>query len=177
MPCSSMVSASSRFRKVVIGGSSILDAVGVRQLQAGRGLEPSERAALHLPAHEQQIELPQRVAGIVALQIVLGPEQALAAGLALAARDRAQRVEPARDRAEEALLGLHVGRDRPEQRRLRAGSCDGCGRGPGSPHRPASRVRADSGRAAACSSPTVRRGSCGRSRRRPRTPARASGRP
>ena len=55
----------------------------------------------------------------MAFEIVLGPEQALAAGLALAARDRAERVEPARDRAEEALLRLHVRRDRTEQRRLR----------------------------------------------------------
>ena len=54
----------------------------------------------------------------MALEIVLGPEQALTAGLALAARDGAQRVEAARDRREKALLGLDVGRDRPEQRRL-----------------------------------------------------------
>ena len=55
----------------------------------------------------------------MAFEIVLGSEQALAAGLALALGDGAERVEPARDGREEALLGLHVGRDRPEQRRLR----------------------------------------------------------
>ena len=55
----------------------------------------------------------------MAFEIVLGPEQALPAGLALTARDGAQRVEPASDRGEKALLGLHVRRDRPEQRRLR----------------------------------------------------------
>jgi hypothetical protein len=37
-------------------------------------------------------------------QIVLGSEQALAAGLTLAARDGAQGVEAARDRREKALL-------------------------------------------------------------------------
>jgi hypothetical protein len=50
----------------------------------------------------------------VTFEVVFGPEKALAAGLALAARDRAQRVETARDRAEEALLRLHVCRDWPE---------------------------------------------------------------
>ena len=45
-------------------------------------------------------------------------EQALAAGLALAASDGAQGVEAARDRRQEALLALYVGRDRPEHRRL-----------------------------------------------------------
>ena len=55
----------------------------------------------------------------MAFEIVLGPEQALPAGLALAAGDGAERVETAGDGREEALLGLHVGGDRPEQRRLR----------------------------------------------------------
>ena len=64
-------------------------------------------------------ELAQRIAGIGAFQIVLGAEQALAAGLALAAGDGAQRVEAPRDRGEEALLGLHIGCNRAEQRRLR----------------------------------------------------------
>ena len=54
----------------------------------------------------------------MAFQIVLGAEQPLAARLALAARDRAQRVEAAGDGREEALLRLHIGRDRPKQRRL-----------------------------------------------------------
>ena len=127
----------------------VLDAIGVHQLQAGRRLEALERAAFDLAAHDQQIELAQRVAGIVAFQIVLGPEQALAAGLALAAGDGAQRVEPPRDRREEALLGLHIGRDRPEQRRLRLvgamGAAEALDGGVGLPARP----RADSGRAAA----------------------------
>ena len=67
---------------------------------------------------DQLIELPQRGAGIGAFEIVVGPEQALAAGLALSPGDRAQRVETARDRRQEALLALDVGRDGPEHRRL-----------------------------------------------------------
>jgi hypothetical protein len=63
--------------------------------------------------------LPQGSAAIVGLEIVVRPEQALPAGLALTLGDGAQRVEPSRDRREEALLGLDVGGDRPEQRRLR----------------------------------------------------------
>jgi hypothetical protein len=42
----------------------VLDAVVVHQLQAGGGLEALERAALDLAAHEQEIELAQRIAGI-----------------------------------------------------------------------------------------------------------------
>ena len=55
----------------------------------------------------------------MAFEIVLGAEQALPAGLALALGDGAQRVETPRDGREKALLGLHVGGDGPEQRRLR----------------------------------------------------------
>ncbi len=89
-----------------------------RQAQARSRLEGVERASLDPATHDQPVELAQCVAGVGALQVVLGPEQALAAGLAGAARDRAERVEAPGDRAEEALLGLHVGGDRPEQRRL-----------------------------------------------------------
>src|SRR3546814_6367128 len=50
--------------------------------------------------------------------MILGPEHILPAGLALAARDRAHRIEPPRDRRDEAFLRLHVGRYRTEHRRL-----------------------------------------------------------
>src|SRR5690606_14200398 len=83
----------------------VLDAVGVHQLEAGGGLEAFERAALNLAAHDQHVELAQAVAGVRAFQIVLGTEQALAASLALPARDRAERVEPSGYGREEALLG------------------------------------------------------------------------
>src|SRR3546814_4305918 len=78
-----------------------------------------QRAALDLAGDQQQVKPPQRVACVGALQIVLGPEQALPAGLTLALGDGAEGVEPARDGGEEALSGLHIGGDRPEQRRLR----------------------------------------------------------
>src|SRR5581483_7417344 len=96
----------------------ILDAVGIHEFEAGRLFEGLKRAAFDLAAHQQHVELAQRIATVMAFEIVLGPEQALAASLTLAARDRAQRVEAARDRAEKAFLRLHVCRDRPEQRRL-----------------------------------------------------------
>src|SRR5882672_6573338 len=65
------------------------------------------------------IELTQRVAGVVAFEIVLGPEQALAAGLAPATRNRAQRVEPTGDGREKAPFRLYVCRDGAKQGRLR----------------------------------------------------------
>ena len=118
--CRSMVSASSRLRKVEIGGSSSRKpAVVVGERQPGRVLEGLKRAALDLAAVEQEIELPQRGPAIDGFEIVVGAEQALSARLALAAGDRAQRVEAARDGGEEALLRLDVGGDRTEQRRLR----------------------------------------------------------
>jgi hypothetical protein len=52
----------------------------------------------------------------------------LAAGLALAARDRTQCVETARDRAEKALFRIYVRGDRPEERRLRLIGAAGAGR-------------------------------------------------
>ena len=94
-------------------------AVVVGEPQAGRVLERLQRAALDLAGVEQHIELAQRRAAIDGFEIVVGAEQALAAGLTLSLGDGAERVEPARDGGEEALLGLHVGGDRPEQRRLR----------------------------------------------------------
>ncbi len=120
------MSASSRLRNCAIEGSSSRSepARSVSD-EPGRRLEALQRAALDLACIEQRVELTQRRAGIGALEIVLGPEQALPAGLPLAARNRAQRVEPARDRAQEPLLGGNVGGDRPEQRRLRLGGAVG----------------------------------------------------
>ena len=104
-----------RDRRQVLTQAAVL----VGQPQPGRVLERLERAAFDLAAEQQHIELAQRGAAIVGFEIVVRPEQALPAGLALALGDRAQRVESARDGREKALLGLHVGGDRPEQRRLR----------------------------------------------------------
>ena len=63
--------------------------------------------------------MAKRIAGIDAFEIVAGPEQALASGLALAAGDGAEGVEPLRNRREEALLPAHIRGHRPEQGRLR----------------------------------------------------------
>ena len=115
-----MVSASMRFRNVVIGGSSSRSepsaSVSCRPVAV---LERGKRAAFDLAGVEQRVELPQRIARVARFEIVVGAEQALPAGLALALGDRAERVEPPRDGREEALLALDVGRDRTEQRRLR----------------------------------------------------------
>jgi hypothetical protein len=61
-------------------------------------LEGNERAACDLAMMEQLIELAQRRLGVDAFEIVVGAEQALSAGLALAAGDGAERVETPRDR-------------------------------------------------------------------------------
>src|SRR6202011_4513677 len=81
-------------------------------------LEGLERAALDLAAVDQHVKLAEGRPRIDGFEIVVGAEQALAAGLALALGDGAERVEPACNGGEEALLGLYVGGDRPKQRRL-----------------------------------------------------------
>jgi hypothetical protein len=137
MFCIAMVSASNRLRNVVIDGSSSL-----RQplpSVSGHALEGAKRTMFDLAGIDQHIELAQRVAGIGAFEIVLGAEQALPTGLALSARDCAERVEPAGDGREEALLGLDVGGNGPEQRRLRlvgaVGATEALYRGIGLPAR------------------------------------------
>ncbi|CDN96332.1 hypothetical protein BN949_05509 [Agrobacterium tumefaciens] len=67
---------------------------------------------------QQAVELPQRVPGILRLEIVLGPEHALPAGLALTTGDGAERVETSGDRREETPFCLDVRRDHPKSRRL-----------------------------------------------------------
>src|SRR3984893_8301324 len=67
---------------------------------------------------QQLIELAKGRLGVGAFEIVVGAEQPLAAGLALAAGDGAERVETPRNGRQEALLALHVGGDGTEDRRL-----------------------------------------------------------
>lgn len=67
---------------------------------------------------QQHVELAKCGPRVGTFEIVLGTEQPCPAGLALAARDRAQRVEPSCDRRQEALARLHIGGHRPEQGRL-----------------------------------------------------------
>jgi len=73
-------------------------AVIIGQPQAGRVLERLQRAAVDLPHIEQEIELAERRPRIDGFEIVVGPEQALAAGLPLALGDGAKRVESPRNR-------------------------------------------------------------------------------
>src|SRR5262249_13199281 len=96
----------------------ILQSIGICELQAGGVFKRLERTALDLAPRKQRVELAKRITAVLAFQVILGPEQALPSCLALTAGDGPQCIEPARDRGEEALLGLDVGRDRPEQRRL-----------------------------------------------------------
>ena len=91
----------------MIGGNSSLQrAVLVDKIEAGALLEIRQRTAVDLPGVKQLVELAQRRLGVGAFEIVVGAEQALAAGLALAAGDGAESVETPRDRRQEALLAL-----------------------------------------------------------------------
>src|SRR5690349_16594816 len=86
---------------------------------------------------QQRKELAQCRLGVGAFEIVVGAEEALAAGLALSARDGAQCVETPRDRRQEALLAFDVRRDRTEDRRLllvgAVGAAEALDRGVGAP--------------------------------------------
>src|SRR5208337_495795 len=62
-------------------------AVLVGEIETRRFLEARQRAAFDLAGVDELVELPQRRAAVGRFQIVLGPEQALSTGLALAARD------------------------------------------------------------------------------------------
>ena len=106
------------------GRQVFLESALVDELEAGRLLEVGERPPLDGAPPERHVELPQRRLGIQALQVVaLAEERRVAAHrglrIALAARDRAERVEPARDCGDEPPLALHVGGDGAEQRRGR----------------------------------------------------------
>src|SRR3546814_4814739 len=64
------------------------------------------RSAFDLAIHDQDIKLAERIAGIEGFEIILGAEHILSARLTLAARDRAHRIEPARDRRDKAFLQI-----------------------------------------------------------------------
>jgi len=61
------------------------------------------------PRGQQHVELAQGILPYLTFKIVLGAEQALPSGLALAACDGAEGIEPASNGAEKAFLGFHVG--------------------------------------------------------------------
>ena len=87
-----------------------------RDLQARQLLELRKAHCLELAIVEQPEPADERVARVAALEVVGGIEQVLPAGLALAAGQRAQAVEPPRDRRDEPALAAHVGGHRAEQR-------------------------------------------------------------
>src|SRR5215831_4850206 len=103
--CRSMRNANTRFRNCVIGGNSSLSEPSWSQ-RSTRLLELRQRTALDPPGMQQLVEPAQCGLGIGAFEIVVGAEETLVAGLALAAGDRAERVEAAGDRRQKALLAL-----------------------------------------------------------------------
>ena len=103
----------------MIRGQVILQPVVIGQAEPRRILEGPKRASRHIAAIEAAVELAQGIARKGRLEIVLGSEQPLPAGLPLTPRDGPQCVEAARDGREEPLFRLYIGRHRPEQRRLR----------------------------------------------------------
>src|SRR3546814_21154821 len=96
-------------RQVFLQAAVLVGEIQARVLGEGR-----ERAAGDAPNVKRLVELPQRRLGVGALQVVVGAEQALPAGLARAAGDRAERVATARAGGEEPLRALYVGGDQPE---------------------------------------------------------------
>ena len=103
----------------MIGGQVILQPIVIGQAETSGILEGPEQAARDIAAIDAAVKLAQGIAGIGGLEIVLGPEQPLPAGLALATRDRPECVETARDGRQEPLLRLHIRGDGSEQRWLR----------------------------------------------------------
>src|SRR3546814_19852440 len=82
-------------RQLVEQGAVLID-----ELQTGDDLELLEADARELARVETVIPLGQGLAGVAALEIIGGIEQVLAARLALAARERAEKIgrAPCRDR-------------------------------------------------------------------------------
>ena len=93
------------------------------ELEAGGVLETVERPARDVAAPEGDVETPKRRLGVEALQVVALAEERLVVaahgglGIALAAGDGAEAVEPPCDGGDEAPLALHIGGDGPEERR------------------------------------------------------------
>ena len=114
-----MRKASTRLRNCVIGGNSSRNepSWSVRSSPVLSSKSVSEQPC-DLAGMQQLVELAQCRLGIGAFEIVVGAEQPLTAGLALAAGNRTERVETARDRRQKAFLAFDVGRDRTEHRRL-----------------------------------------------------------
>ncbi len=91
-------------------------AIWVFKPEAGALDEVGESRRFELAVIEQLEPAAERVARVIAFEIVGRIEQVLSAGLALAARQRAQCIEPSRNGRYEPALALHVGGYRPEER-------------------------------------------------------------
>ena len=94
----------------------------VDDLEAGGVLEALDAPALDAAAVEGGIEAPEGGLGVIAFQVVLGPEHGPASahgglGVALAAGDGAEAVEPAGYGRDEPPLALDIGGDGAEQGR------------------------------------------------------------
>ena len=134
---SAMRASSSREELVLLGDGErqqpveearhrrqlLLEVAFVDQLEAGGVREAVERPAVDVAAPERDVEAPERRLRVDALQVVALAKEGLVVaahgglGIALAAGDRAQAVEPPRDGGDEPPLPLHVCRHGPEQGR------------------------------------------------------------
>ncbi len=93
-------------------------AIPICEIEPRCRFETRKRARLDPAGIDQLVKLAERQAAIDGFEIVLGPEHALAAGLALSPRDRPERVETPGNRRQKPLLALHIARHGTEERRL-----------------------------------------------------------
>lgn len=77
-------------------------------------LELRQGYGFELAGEQQGEPAVKRLLGVCAFEIVGGIEQVLPTGLALAAGQRAETVEPPGDRRDEPALTAHIGSDRAE---------------------------------------------------------------
>ena len=87
--------------------------------KAGCVLEVAKSREGDFAVIDAGIKLDERRARISAFKIVFGPEEALPSCLPLPARDGSEAVEALGNGRKKTLLALHIGGDRPEERRLR----------------------------------------------------------
>jgi hypothetical protein len=101
-------------RREIVGEAAFL-----LELEAGALAEIGKANAGELALMQQMIPAGQRLAGVIALEVVGRIEQVLPARLPLAARQRAKRIEAAGDGRDETPLAAAIGGDGAEHRRRR----------------------------------------------------------
>jgi hypothetical protein len=99
-------------RREVVGEAAFL-----LKLEAGALAEIGKADAGELALMQQMIPAGQRLAGVIALEVVGRIEQVLPARLPLATRQRAKRIEAAGDGRDETPLAAAIGGDGAEHRR------------------------------------------------------------